>query len=259
MRRTIYGILLTAVIVCTACRIEEDKVALDGGSQGIAGDGKVENLEPGALYLLRNGQDWYTVKKDGTVGARLLQLNSPLLASALNTSAFAPLDETVTEITGLSNDLSVSVYKYFRADDHFFVSSWGLAFQNGPGVTTRLKNTVIDLNPAAAFNLTSGYITSKAIDKFSELIFVTPDTYNAAQEDKITGGSPKVAGGPEWEYSLVIGSSDISAASPMWIHVGSDPGERGYFRISGELPRQLTMNSKRGSDDPDKPFDRKQR
>jgi len=260
MRRTICNILLTAMlaVVCAACAVEEDKPYLDGGSQGVAGDGRVENLESGAMYLLRNGQDWYTIKSDGTVGARLYQLNSPLLASALNTRVFAPLAKGVTEITGLSNDMRISVYKYFRAEDHFFVSSWDLAFQGESGGTTRLKNTVVDLNPAAAFDLTSVYFNFNVLDRFSELLFVTPDIYNAAQEDKVTGGSPVVNGGTEWEYRLFIGTSDISDSNPLWIHVGSGPGETGYFRLSGEMPQRFTMFSKRTFADPDRPRQRQQ-
>jgi len=258
MRLTICNILLSAMLaaVCAACGVEEDKIYLEGGSQGVAGDGRVENLEPGAMYLLRNGQDWYTVKSDGTVGARLYTLNSPLLASALNTPVFAPLAKGVTAITGLSNDMRISVYKYFRAEDHFFVSSWKLAFQGESGGTTRLKNTVIDLYAVAVFDLTSVYFNSNTLDKFSELLFVTPDIYNTAQEDKVTGGSPVVNGGPEWEYRLLIGTSDISDDKPLWIKVSSSPGESGYFRLSGEMPQRLTMFSKRTDDDPDRPDQR---
>jgi len=136
------------------------------------------------------------------------------------------------------------------------VSSWDLAFQGEAGVATRLKNTVIDLYAAASFDRTSGYFNSNALDGFSELIFVTPDIYNAAQEDKVTGGSPTVIGGPEWEYRLVIGTSDISDANPLWITVGSGPGEKGYFRFSGEMPQRFTMYSKRNSADADRPNQR---
>jgi hypothetical protein len=244
------------VIVCAACGIIEDNVYLDGGSQGVAGNGRVENLESGAMYLLRNGQNWYTVKGDGTVGARLYQLNSPLLASAVNTRAIAPLNDGVTAITGLSNDMNISVYKYYRPEDHFYISSWSLSFQGAESVTTWLKNTVIDLNVAAAFDRTSAYFNSNALDTFSEIIFVTPDVYNAAQEAKVTGGSPVVNGGTEWEYRLVIGTSDISDTRPLWINVGSDPGEKGYFRFSGEMPQRFTMYSKRNSADSDRPNQR---
>jgi len=242
--------------ICAACGVEENKVFLDGGSQGGAGDGRVGNLESGAMYLLRNGRDWYTVKSDGTVGARLHQLNSPLLASALGAGVLAPLDAGVTEITGLSNDMRVSVYKYARPVDEFHVASWRLAFQGESSVTTRLKNTVIDLYDAAVFDLTSVYFNSNALDRFSEIIFVTPDIFNAAQEEKVASGSPVVAGGPEWEYRLEIGTSDINADNPLWIHVGPGLEERGYFRFSGKMPQRFIMSSKRSSSDPDRPRQR---
>ena len=249
-------LLVMLAAACMACRVEEDKVYLDGGSQGIAGNGRVENLESGALYLLRNGRDWYTIKSDGTVGARLYQLNSPLLASALNTAAFAPLAGGVTAIKGLSNDMNISVYKYFQPDDNFHISSWDLAFQGTESVATRLKNTVINLYDAAKFDRTNAHFNSNALDKFSEILFVTPDIFNAAQEMKVTGGAPVVNGGPEWEYRLAIGSSDISTANPLWITVGSAPGESGYFRFTGKMPQRFTMFSKRSPADPDRPNQR---
>ena len=242
-------VLLTAGFI--GCGSEE-AVFLEAGSQGRPGDGAVQGLEPGTMYLVRSGNDWYTVRKNGTLGGRLLRLNRPLLEFAFDREPhFGPLDPGVTAISGLPNNLVISVYAFYRPDNDFYLVPDSRTELNN--LRTWHKNTVVDLTNAAAFNMTAAFFSPGAIGQFSELIFVTPDIDNVPQDEIITGGEPVIKGGPEWEYRFNGGMGNVSESRPLIIRAASSPWQRGYFSLSGELPEKFTMVSKRNPSDPDMP------
>ncbi|MCL2044516.1 MAG: hypothetical protein FWG89_10295 [Treponema sp.] len=230
---------------------DEGEIFLEAGSQGRPGNSTVYDLEPGTMYLVRNGITWHIVQTDGTLGSRLVQLNRPALEFALANPLFGPLDPGVTTIRGLSNGTVFSVYAFYRPDDDFYVTPDTETQSNF--LKTRQKNIVVDLSLAAAFNMTAAFFSPGVIDRFSELIFVTPDIDNTPQEETITGGSPRINGGPEWEYRFDGGMASVSESQPLIIKVASSSWQRGYFSLSGEMPHSFTMFSKRSLSDPDRP------
>jgi len=252
------GTLLSIAIVLLAAGLagcgDEGEVFLEAGSHGRPGNGAVHDLEPGTAYLVRNGNNWHLVRKDGTLGGRLVQLNRPALEFALERNTeVGPLDPGVTTISGLSNDAVLCVYAFYRPDDNFYMAPDIEAQEKTNNLRTRQKNSVVDLSRASAWDMTAARFGPGVIDRFSELIFVTPDIDNIPQEERITGGSPRINGGPEWEYRFDGGMANVSASRPLIIRVASSSWQRGYFSLSGEMPRNLTMVSKRSPSDPDRP------
>ncbi|MCL2044524.1 MAG: hypothetical protein FWG89_10335 [Treponema sp.] len=247
-------ILLAAAGLLIACGDgAADKIYLAAGSQGLPGNGYVYGLESGAAYLLQNGRNWYTVQGDGTVGCMLFQLNRPEIANAVICGEFAALDAGVTTITGLDNNQPVNVYKYWKPSDHFLINAWNATGQVTEVVATFQRNTIIDLSEVGKYQWTSAYFGFDVIDHRSEIIFITPDVDNIPQENMITGGSPRIAGGSEWEYRFDGGMANVSESSPLRVKVSASAGQRGYFTLSGEMPLQLTMISKRTVFDYDRP------
>jgi len=250
------GLLFLAVLPLACEDGAEGKIYLAGGSQGLAGDGMVYGLEPGSMYLLQNGLNWHPVRSDGTLGPRLSLLNRPELSAAAEAGEFAALDPGVTTVAGFHNSLSVNVYKYWKPADEFLINAWNETGDAANVVATYQKNTVIDLTGVGKYDRTSVYFGVDVIDAASELIFITLDVSNIPQENVFTGGSPVIAGGSEWEYRFDGGMANVSSARPLRVKVSAAFGQRGYFTLSGEMPPQLTVISKRTSFDYDKPNSR---
>jgi len=249
----IIGVLLAAGLLAACGDGAADKVYLAAGSQGLPGDGTVYDLESGSMYLLQNGGYWYPVKGDGTLGGKLAQLNRPEVSNAALFMDLAPLDTGVTAITGLDNNMTVNVYKYWKPSGNFLINAWNAAGQAAGVAATCQKNTVIDLSEAGKYDRTNAWFGLDVIDDKSELIFITPDVVNIPQENVITGGAPKIAGGSEWEYRFDGGMANVSASRPLHVRVSAALGRKGYFTLSGEMPARLTMISKRTGFDYDKP------
>jgi len=255
------GLLLAAVLLSACGDGAADTVYLAAGSQGLPGSGNVYDLEPGSMYLLQNGRNWYPVRSDGALGDKLAQLNRPELYNAARDGELAPLDIGVTKITGLDNNMSANVYKYWKPSDNFLINAWNAAGQTDEEeaaeiVATNQKNTVIDLTELGMYAWTNAFFGFDVIDAKSEIIFITPDLDNIPQEDVITGGSPKIAGGSEWEYRFSGGMGNVGKNRPLFVKVSSVAGQKGYFTLSGEMPLRLTMISKRSFFDNDKPSPR---
>jgi len=164
----ILPVIATALFVLLAVGLagcgNEEEVFLEAGSQGQPGNGAVLDLEPGAMYLVRNGNNWHTVRKDGALGSRLNQLNRPALESALKEDAeFGPLNPGVTEIRGLSNGSALCVYTFYRPNDSFNVAPDTEA--QGTSLRTRHKNIVVDLSLAAVRNTTAAYFSPDVIGR----------------------------------------------------------------------------------------------
>ena len=233
----------------------EEEVFLEAGSQGSPGNGAVLDLEPGIMYLVRSGNNWRTVLPGGALGGGLAQLNRPALEEALKEgSEFGPLDPGVTTIKGLSNGDVLCVYAFYRPEDSFNIAPDTEA--QGTNLRTRHKNIVVDLSRAADRNTTAAYFSPDVIDRLSEIIFVTPDIDNIPQEETVTGGSPVIKGGPEWEYRFDGDMSNVNESRPLMIRAASSPWQRGYFTLSGAMPQKFTMFSKRSASDPDRPASR---
>ena len=249
----IIGMLLAAGLLSACGDGAAGKVYLDSGSQGLPGNGMVYDLEPGSMYLLQKGGNWYPVKADGTLGGKLVQLNRP---EVYNAAELAPLDPGVTKITGLDNNMTANVYKFWRPSDEFLINAWNAAGQEDNVTATYQKNTVIDLSGVGEYNWTYAWFGFDVVDLRSEIIFITPDVDNIPQEDVITGESPGIAGGSEWEYLFDGGMANVSEERPLRVKVSDAPGRKGYFTLSGEMPQRLTVASKRTVFDFDKPKQR---
>ena len=245
-------LLLAAGLLAACADGAADKVYMAAGSQGVPGDGAVSDLEPGSMYLLRSGRNWYPVKSDGTLGERLEQLNRPELSAALASKNLEPLASDVTGIAGLGK-ITVNVYKYWKPTDNFLVNAWNATGETDDVVATRQRNTVIDLSGLGAYSRTGANFGPDVIDSKSELIFVTPDVDNVPQVNTVYGGSPKITGGSEWEYLFDGDMANISGSRPLYVKVSGEFGRKGYFTLSGEMPFQFAMVSKRLSFDHDRP------
>jgi hypothetical protein len=229
------------------------KIYLAAGSQGQAGDGAVYGLEPGAMYLLQNGRNWHPVKSDGTLGPVLVQLNRPEVSNAVIAGNLAPLDAGVTAVTGLDNDMRANVYKYWKPADEFLINAWNATGGEANVAATYQRNTVTDLSGLGSYSRTYAWFGLDVTDAKSELIFITPDVDNIPQEGIFDGGSPRIAGGSEWEYRFDGGMAGVSASRPLRVKVSAAAGQKGYFTLSGGMPPRMTIVSKRTSSDYDKP------
>ena len=253
-KKCMWILLLAVVVLLFACENEgENNVFLVAGSQGEAGSGMVYGLESGSMYLVQNGRNWYPVKSDGTLGGKLTQLNRPEVSDALLSGELAGLGAGVATITGLDNNEPVNVYKYWQPSDHFLINAWNATGEASEVVATNKRNTIIDLSEVGKFLQTQAFFGLDVLDYRSELIFITPDVDNIPQENIITGGPARIAGGSEWEYRFDGGMANVSKSRPLHVKVSAALGKKGYFTLSGEMPLQLSMISKRSGFDFDKP------
>jgi hypothetical protein len=239
-------------MVLTACQTEMNYVYLEDGSQGFAGNGKVYGLEPGTMYLVRNGYKWYPVKDDGTLGKQLVQLNHPMLTQAITDGELQRLGPDVTEITGLRNESIISVFKFGRPTSNWYLIPWPTIHRGNDQYVTHQKNMVIDLSLPAFRNTHTLTFTDNAMGKDTTLIFVTPDLINVPQSYSVTSSPPDVIGGAEWSFGF--GSLNYNSENgPMQLVVSDKPGQRGYFTITGSQPNWMDKSTKRASNDQDRP------
>lgn len=262
--RRIIGFLCLALLagVFAACPDPfKDEVFVDKGSQGEPGNGRVYDLDSGAMYLLKIGRTWYTVTSEGKMGEQIVVLNYLELGARNTTGTTDSADywkpgklerlaAGVTEITGLSNEWNLSVYKYIIPNaEGFFLT---------PDITGR-RNTIIDMTHPY---FTASSTADMARVNFEEgiegddsvFIFLTADVHNKP-ESLIYSSSPTfpvpTEGGPDWYYEFLLGArSSIvfnpSTGNPFKIWTSDRSGEKGYFNVSGPMPEYIRVRTKRG-------------
>ncbi|MCL2881031.1 MAG: hypothetical protein FWF29_12380, partial [Treponema sp.] len=82
----------------------------------------------------------------------------------------------------------------------------------------------------------------------------TADLINIPQSESITGSSaPDVMGGADWYYTFGNMDYTVNSSNPFKFWISDQPGQTGYFSISGPPPSTITKKTKRGSADLDKP------
>ena len=246
--------VLAALVLLAACAGGSDIVWLEDGSQGQAGNRMVYDLDSGAMYLVRMGQSWFPVKSNGTLGKRLLQLNHVELNKAQVDGELESLDVGITKITGLSNDFVVCVYKYGRPTDSCYLVHGTSSSQGANQFITGQKNMVIDLGLPSFTSQKRITFMDDVIIKDSVFIFVTADLINLPQSERVTGSSaPEVLGGVDWYYAFGNMDYTVSSSNPFKFWVSDQPGQTGYFSISGPPPSTITKRTKRASSDHDRP------
>jgi len=249
------GFMLMAALfalLLPACRATFDEVYLVKGSQGEPGDGKVIDLSPGSLYMVRIGYKWYPVKEDGSWGKQLTVLNRITMNEAYTNGDIEPL--LGTEITGFTNDQIVNVFIYVRGleDSDTVVPN-----------DTKKRNTIFDLSHprfmggGAAGNPTNRvlYFEEGIEDLDTVFIFLTGDVNNISVDQNWTFSTdPRwpqyVLGGSDYSYELRIGARSnsfaVSTSNPFKWWVSDLSGEKGYFCVSGPMFGTLAVFSKRG-------------
>lgn len=244
------GILL----VFSACKNGNNRVWLEDGSQGKEGDSMVYDLDPGSMYLVRSSQTWYPVNAEGKLGKALLQLNYRELNEVQIAHELESLDPDITAITGLSNDMVISVFKYGRPTTNSYLVHGTTSSQDANQFITNQKNMVIDLGSASFSNLARITMMDNVLDARSIFIFVMADTVNIPQDNTVTGTTqPKVEGGADWYYNIGNMHENVSSSRPFRVWVSAKPGQNGYFTISGPPPSNIAKRSKRLSGDHDIP------
>ena len=258
LAKCIPGLAPVVVALLVSCGGDMDTVWLEIGSQGIPGNGAVQGLDSGSMYLARNGRTWHPITSDGTPGAPLAQLNRAALAEALDSGDLQPLAAGTTRISGFSNGSILSVYKYGRPTGNWYlVADDGVS--QGNQFETRRRNMVVDLSDAEFSRLRKRWIRfgENVMDRGTVFIFVTADFTNEPQNEIVMSGSaPDVTGGAEWYYSFGNMSRTESSREPFRIWVSPEPGQRGFFSVSGDLgvqPGSVETESRRGSNDLDQP------
>ena len=245
-------VILLLVALFMACKGEET-VFLELGSQGTPGDGIVYGLDSGSMYLVRNGHSWYPVNSSGKISRALRQLNYIEINEAAIGARLQPLAPGVTAITGFTNDMTVSVYKYGKPGGNWYLVPDRKVTQSplGDQFVTWQRNMVIDLAHIDFRNAMEITNSGDVMGMEACFIFVTADLINVSQKetsDQAGSRPPDIIGGAGFSYEFG-NLPDCASIRPFVVEVSSAPGEKGYFTMNGCAPSKLIKNSKRGTDD----------
>jgi len=249
MRRTaVFMSFVISALALATCVNDLDILYLVPGSQGEAGDTKVYDLYSGSMYLVKIGYNWYPVKEDGTLGRKLIVLNYLTVDEAFRNDELQPLASGVTEITGFSNDQIVNVFAYIRgkrADSNLLPDD------------TKQRNTVVDMTHSDFTSVNSDRARLTFEDGIEDVdsffIFLTKEVNNYPESFSYST-DPRwpapIQGGPDWFYELSIGTRGNlfkpSVTNPFRYWVSDEPGEKGYFCVSGPMPGYVEVRTKRG-------------
>ena len=148
------------------------KVRLTKGSPGVADATKITGLTTGVQYLVYNHSDgkWYSSQ----AGSTLVALTDDVLSgTSVGVAGAAVLGGSYTEITGLTNGVTYTVYQYFGtvADTNIIPDT--LALANGR------QNAVYNIS--ALGTGTSVSVAAGAGDGNTSIIFLIEDEVSAGE------------------------------------------------------------------------------